>query len=64
MKEKLPMIPLLASENLKERQLRSARPISLGYWYSMMYQRPMNFFRSRSGLASEIGHWMFALFSA
>ena len=42
LKEKLPMMPLGSSENLKERQLMSAKPISLGYWYSMMYHKPMN----------------------
>ena len=42
LKEKFPIMPLGSSENLKERQLRSAKPISLGYWYSMMYHKPMN----------------------
>ena len=42
LKEKLPIIPFGSSENLKVRQLRSAKPISLGYWYSRMYHKPMN----------------------
>ena len=40
--EKLPMIPRGPSENLKVRQLRLSKPVSLGYWYSRMYHKPIN----------------------
>ena len=32
----------IGDKNLKLRQERSATAISVGYWYSRMYHRPMN----------------------